>query len=174
MRHTGPVRWVPLQPSEAALRGGFDPQSESMPLTRARQVTGPTIPSIVSRSACWKLSTAASVPGPKVPSTVTACPRSRSTYCRVGTGCPRLPGLSTGHGWIWSLIAVLLPKVRLPGQPTPAQTACRPRVDRVEAPPSASSGQTEEEAGQFLRAVARDHVIGGDLVVAPGRRGLGP
>src|SRR5690349_24385102 len=41
IRHTGPVRYVPLQPSEAALPCGFDPQSESIPLTSARQVTGP-------------------------------------------------------------------------------------------------------------------------------------
>ena len=46
----------------------------SMPLTSARQVTGPTIPSTAtegtsSESACWKPRTAPSVCGPKIPST---------------------------------------------------------------------------------------------------------
>ena len=45
-----------------------------MPLTRACQVTGPTMPSTVTDGmswwrACWKPRTAASVPGPKIPST---------------------------------------------------------------------------------------------------------
>src|SRR5690348_6870656 len=132
MCHTGHVRSVPLQPSESVDQGGFDPQSESMPLTRARQVTGPTIRRLEQVRVLEALHGRLG-PGPEVPSAVTACPRSRSRYCRAGTGCPRLPGFSTGHGWIWSPIAVLLPRVRLPGQPTPAQTACRPRVDRVEA-----------------------------------------
>ena len=46
----------------------------NMPLTSARQVTGPTMPSTVtagtsSESACWKPRTASSVRGPKIPST---------------------------------------------------------------------------------------------------------
>jgi len=40
-----------------------------MPLTSARQVTGPTMPSTVIPSACWKPRTAALVLGPKIPST---------------------------------------------------------------------------------------------------------
>ena len=49
-------------------------QKESIPLTRACQVTGPTIPSTTTVAmsvcrACWKPRTAASVSGPKLPST---------------------------------------------------------------------------------------------------------
>ena len=57
-------------------RGGPDRRRypDSMPLTSARQVTGPTIPSTAtdgtsSDKACWNPRTAASVRGPKTPST---------------------------------------------------------------------------------------------------------
>jgi hypothetical protein len=39
-----------------------------MPLTSARHVSGPTIPSTLRPSACWKPRTASSVFGPKIPS----------------------------------------------------------------------------------------------------------
>src|SRR5882672_3132862 len=65
--HPGPLR------APAAQRTWMRPpgagQNESMPLTRARQVSGPTIPSTVIPSACWKPRTAVAVWGPKIPST---------------------------------------------------------------------------------------------------------
>jgi hypothetical protein len=47
------------------------PHPASMPLTSARQLSGPTIPSTLKPSACWKPRTASSVCGPKIPSICT-------------------------------------------------------------------------------------------------------
>ena len=47
-----------------------------MPLTRARQVSGPTIPSAPMPRARWKPVTAARVLGPKIPSTARPRPGS--------------------------------------------------------------------------------------------------
>src|SRR5690242_13051982 len=58
----------PRGPASLDAPPGAD-QNESMPLTSARQVAGPTIPSTVIPSACWKLRTAVAVLGPKIPST---------------------------------------------------------------------------------------------------------
>ena len=67
---------VPRLPSTVA-EGDQKPEGDqklSMPLTRACQVTGPTMPSTVTvgmsaARACWKARTAASVFAPKMPST---------------------------------------------------------------------------------------------------------
>jgi hypothetical protein len=63
-----------------AARPGVGDQADcspaSIPLTSARQVIGPTMPSTASCNACWKPRTAASVWGPKIPSTVTLWPRA--------------------------------------------------------------------------------------------------
>jgi hypothetical protein len=60
---------------------GLPVQKESIPLTRARQVIGPTMPSTVTDGmswwrACWKPRAAASVLGPKIPSTWRPLPGS--------------------------------------------------------------------------------------------------
>ena len=64
----------------------------------ADQVFGPTMPSTDRSLSCWNARTAPSVFGPKIPSTVTWCPRARSRYCRVCTGCCWSPFLTSGHG----------------------------------------------------------------------------
>jgi hypothetical protein len=70
-----PSRTAPGCPAVLLGRAGrARVQKESIPLTRARQVTGPTMPSTVTDGmswwrACWKPRTAASVLGPKIPST---------------------------------------------------------------------------------------------------------
>src|SRR5664280_1979458 len=58
------------------------------------------MPSTARFSCCWKARTAASVFGPKMPSTVTLCPRVRSRYCKLGTGCFWSPFFVSGQGLI--------------------------------------------------------------------------
>src|SRR5664279_2963166 len=85
-------------------------QKASIPLTSARQVTGPTMPSTVTEgmsawSACWKPRTAASVCGPKIPSTwipVLGLPdrlRNWNSSCTPRTASPVLPS------WTWTTSA---------------------------------------------------------------------
>src|SRR5260370_34934866 len=84
-------------------------------------------------------------------------------------GCAWLPCFSSVTGWISSHI---VSSSRLaPAHAIVTQTACRPGVDHVEAE---GSGQLEQQPGEFPWPVAGDHVVGGDLAVTPGRRGLGP
>src|SRR5674536_124037 len=58
------------------------------------------MPSTTRFFCCWKARTAASVFGPKMPSTVTLCPRVRSRYCKLGTGCFWSPFFVSGQGLI--------------------------------------------------------------------------
>src|SRR5450756_2258815 len=58
------------------------------------------MPSTTRFLCCWKARTAASVFGPKMPSTVTLCPRVRSRYCKLGTGCFWSPFFVSGQGLI--------------------------------------------------------------------------
>jgi hypothetical protein len=68
-----------------------------MPLTRARQVSGPTMPSAPMPSARWKPITAALVLGPKMPSTArpwAGSPerlRNWNSSCTPRTASPVLP-----------------------------------------------------------------------------------
>ena len=76
---TVPAR-SPLAPRPRGVADGrpspADGKSESMPLTRARQVSGPTIPSAPMPRARWKPVTAARILGPKIPSTARPRPGS--------------------------------------------------------------------------------------------------
>jgi hypothetical protein len=60
--------WAPRGPAKWRIRPSPGGQDESMPLTRARQVPGPTIPSAVTPVARWNPMTAAMVLGPNPPS----------------------------------------------------------------------------------------------------------
>src|SRR4029453_2881080 len=72
------------------------PQPANMPLTRACQVTGPTMPSTVIPTPSWKPRTKASVFGPKIPSIASdgGLPlrsRNAASSCTPLTASPWLP-----------------------------------------------------------------------------------
>ena len=68
------------------------------PATRhsAAQVPGPTTPSTLSPSFCWKVRTARSVSCPNSPSTCTTTPAAFSSSCSCSTSGPLAERRSTG------------------------------------------------------------------------------
>jgi hypothetical protein len=63
---------------------------DNIPLTSARQVSGPTIPSAAMGMAAWNPPTSRSVCGPKMPSMSTGGPSPSHRWARVRSVCQRL------------------------------------------------------------------------------------
>src|SRR4029450_6895440 len=111
------ARVTTVPPGQPGWKATVPGQPDSMPLISARQVTGPTIPSTVIPSACWKPRTAASVLGPKMPSTCSAWlgspARKRNSSCTARTASPWLPRLT----WMISADQVLGPTMPSTAKP---------------------------------------------------------
>src|SRR5664280_2901603 len=122
------------------------------------------MPSTARFSCCWKARTAASVFGPKMPSTVTLCPRVRSRYCKLGTGCFWSPFFVSGQGLI------------VPETMSAPFTEVRPESESVIAPVDTSDSRwasatarsrltdTDQNGGSPLQA----SVFGGSGAFATG------
>src|SRR5918999_939740 len=149
-----------------------------MPLTIARQVIGPTIPSEVVPTAVWKPRTKRSVSGPKIPST---CVRSPSplerswntiTSCTARTASPRLPRLTwtTRRGHVLGPTMPAAPRPLLRWKVLTADSVAGPKIPSTATRcPRARRSRCSGRTGKILfpRFTSGQGAIGSGLIQSP-------